>query len=327
MDKLLSICIPTYNRAQFLILALDSIIPQISSEIEIIISNNGSTDQTLICLKSYEEKFSYIRIYSFETNQGIDKNIENCFLKAQGEYVFLFSDDDILLPGSLVEIIQCLKDKEPSTICLNHFTFKNHSLVHRLPPVLSNKNICFEKGKPFFKYCGLGFLSSLIVDRYEALKYLPTIKRGRECAHLDVVGRVALTGHGPFIFLGKIQVAARSIDPPRYSALHSCILHQKAFYEDLLDEGLLDISSFDFFIKRLIYKDLPRILLRTFRAKGSLDIKDYESLLKNGFEEYISFKLFIKPLFSMNKTILNIFYKVAFATLKTYRKLIIHFSS
>jgi abequosyltransferase len=114
MDRpLLTIAIPTYNRVEYLKRNLDSIFSQIDSltnEIEIIISDNASTDRTeefLITLQSEGKQFKY---YRNQENLGPDKNISSCYTYATGTFLWIFSDDDFLVQNSLAKILKVLKD-------------------------------------------------------------------------------------------------------------------------------------------------------------------------------------------------------------------------
>ena len=97
----LTIAIPTFNRANLLdkcllLLAKDFTANQ---AVEIIVSNNASTDNTaLIAKKHRESNFPELRYFENSTNLGPDLNIAQCFKEARGKYVWIFSDDDLLAP-------------------------------------------------------------------------------------------------------------------------------------------------------------------------------------------------------------------------------------
>ena len=119
MDKLLSICIPTYNRADYLKRLLDKIIPQIlesEEEIEICISNNGSTDNTCEIVIDFKEKHpNLIKYNENEKDLGFDRNVLKVVNMAEGEFVWTFSDDDLIVKNGLKEVIRFIienKDKE-----------------------------------------------------------------------------------------------------------------------------------------------------------------------------------------------------------------------
>jgi glycosyltransferase involved in cell wall biosynthesis len=75
----ISICIPTYNREQLIGDCLDSVVSQINdnnlSLIEIIISDNASTDNTKKIVETYQQKYSNISYYRNDSNLGLIRNI------------------------------------------------------------------------------------------------------------------------------------------------------------------------------------------------------------------------------------------------------------
>lgn len=98
MEKMVSICIPTYNGAKFLAEAMDSAIAQTYKNLEIIVSDDASKDDTLKIIASYKEKTDIPIIIYDHKPSGIGANWNNCIKKANGEYIkFLFQDDILYL--------------------------------------------------------------------------------------------------------------------------------------------------------------------------------------------------------------------------------------
>ena len=91
-NPLVSILMPAYNHAKYIRQAIDSAVNQTYENIEIIISDNASTDGTTEIIKSYTDK--RIRANFFSENHGIVVNGQYCLEQAQGEYLgCLFTDD------------------------------------------------------------------------------------------------------------------------------------------------------------------------------------------------------------------------------------------
>ena len=87
MNPLVSICIPTYNGAKFIAEAMDSAIKQTYSNLEIVVSDDDSKDETLSIIEAYKTKTSIpVSIYNHEPN-GIGANWNNCLNKSKGDYV------------------------------------------------------------------------------------------------------------------------------------------------------------------------------------------------------------------------------------------------
>jgi len=108
---LLSICIPTYNRAQHLQNCLHSIAlacPQVKDKIEVCISDNASEDETPRIIAAHAIT-APVRTSRNDTNLGIPRNFLNVVGLATGEFAWLVGDDDIMLPDGLVRMVKMLE--------------------------------------------------------------------------------------------------------------------------------------------------------------------------------------------------------------------------
>jgi glycosyltransferase involved in cell wall biosynthesis len=99
MEKMpkVSVVIPTYNRASFLFESINSVLKQTLQDIEIIVVDDGSTDDTREMVMKY---FPMVR-YIYQENQGVSIAFNNGINLALGEYVAIFADDDIMLEDAL----------------------------------------------------------------------------------------------------------------------------------------------------------------------------------------------------------------------------------
>jgi abequosyltransferase len=97
----ISFCIPTYNFAKFLTATLDSIIKQADENIEIVIVDGGSTDETDEIIQTYQKKFPQLVFFKRDKNCGVDRDIVKTVKLAKGDFCWLFSADDILKPGAI----------------------------------------------------------------------------------------------------------------------------------------------------------------------------------------------------------------------------------
>ncbi|MGB4415272.1 MAG: glycosyltransferase family 2 protein [Paludibacter sp.] len=165
---LLTIAIPTYNGSQMIKNVLDSVLSQYESNVEVLISNNCSTDSTSSILKQYKEKYPYIRIVNNSTNIGPDANFLQCYQQAKGKFVLLLSDDDVLVENGLKYILQFLeKNPEVKLVHLNTIDFrekyidKEHCIQSGLTPPT---DICTSNKQEFMTYAirSWGFISSYI---------------------------------------------------------------------------------------------------------------------------------------------------------------------
>lgn len=114
----LSICIPTYNRAAFLKELLPEVLGQIarvlSGEVELVISDNASTDGTSEYLRSIDN--AHLRWWTNDENIGGDRNFLKCVAEAKGKYVWLFGDDDVLPKDSVARVLDFLRRESPALL-------------------------------------------------------------------------------------------------------------------------------------------------------------------------------------------------------------------
>jgi len=107
---LLSICVLTYERANGLRETLQSIVrqfddPEVCECVEVVISDNASTDNTSDIVKNFQNRFSNIKYYRNDVNIGFDRNVLNVVEKATGSYCWYMADDDMILDGVLEAVL------------------------------------------------------------------------------------------------------------------------------------------------------------------------------------------------------------------------------
>ena len=109
IKPLISVVLCTYNGVEFLEKQMDSLFAQTYPNIEIIISDDGSTDDTRIILDKYSQ-LPIVTIYYQETNLGYTKNFEFALMKATGDYIAMGDQDDIWFPEKLEELLLYFPD-------------------------------------------------------------------------------------------------------------------------------------------------------------------------------------------------------------------------
>src|SRR5881227_721237 len=109
-SPLLTLAIPTYNRSGCLRRLLEMLAPQLAGQncVELLISDNASTDDTPAILESICRAGLKFRLIRNDVNIGPDGNFEQCFTQATGKYVWIFGDDDVIVPDGLSIILNVL---------------------------------------------------------------------------------------------------------------------------------------------------------------------------------------------------------------------------
>ena len=105
----ISVIVPTYNRTRFLPISIKSILAQTFEDYEIIIVDDGSTDDTSTVVRSFSDsRIKYIR----QSNAGQAAARNTGLSHAAGEYIGFLDDDDLYVPSALQVLSTCL-DKHP----------------------------------------------------------------------------------------------------------------------------------------------------------------------------------------------------------------------
>lgn len=177
----LTIAIPTYNGGNTICSMLDILLPQVNERIEVIISDNCSTDNTPQIINSYVNKYPFIQYVRNEYNLGADSNFLQCMRMAKGKFTLLISDDDIIVEDAIEKICNFLYENPEVTLAyLDTVEFKDRYIdkehttrfIDKSKPV--SKNICTKDKSEFISYVGRqwGFTSSFLwnTDKCQAIK-------------------------------------------------------------------------------------------------------------------------------------------------------------
>lgn len=128
----LSVCIPVYNGADFIAQAIDSVLGQSFTDLELLVVDNNSTDNTCAIVEKYQDP--RIRLIKNDSNIGLVPNWNKAIENARGEYIKILPADDFIYPDALriqCDILDNDRDKRISIVC-------------------GRKNIIDSKGKILF---------------------------------------------------------------------------------------------------------------------------------------------------------------------------------
>ncbi len=165
----LSICIATYNRADYIGETLESIIPQVTDEVEIVIVDGASTDSTGSIVKSYIEVCNQIRYIRLPSKGGVDHDYDQAVELAQGEYCWMFTDDDLLKDGAIEKVLLEMS-RGYSLIIVNSDVWNRDFSTQIFEKQLSDKvQTIYELHKfdDFFQDCikYLSFIGAVVIKR------------------------------------------------------------------------------------------------------------------------------------------------------------------
>lgn len=175
---IISICIPTFNGASTIEKTLTKIYEQLTSECEVVISDDLSTDNTLAIVKSFEKKSTFIKVFQNDYNLGMDGNFHKVTKLAKGKYVWFCGQDDLLCKGVVKQALKMLKkdnigilnmnfaqyDHEMKT-CLTKSFFEESSFDRKI--VQTNDFLYFKTPEEYFRIYTQppSFLPSIVMLR------------------------------------------------------------------------------------------------------------------------------------------------------------------
>lgn len=117
MKDLVSIIVPVHNSSKYLNKCLDSILSQTYKHIEIIVIENGSTDNSLEILNNYKDKIKLEVLECSGLSQARNKGLE----LSKGEYIAFVDSDDIIEPNMIEELINSIKKTKSDLSCCDIF--------------------------------------------------------------------------------------------------------------------------------------------------------------------------------------------------------------
>lgn len=175
MNYKLSICIPTLNRGDYIDETLTSIVSQLEDEVEIVIVDGGSTDNTEQVVNSYKEKYPNIRYIKKDSskkepsNEGFDRDCNLAVELAYGEYCWLMTDDDLLMQGAIKKVL--LEARKKFAVMVTSVEIRNKDLtkilVNRRPTLVNDEIYQPSELSEFATRIGshVTFVGAVIIDR------------------------------------------------------------------------------------------------------------------------------------------------------------------
>lgn len=177
MKPKLSICIPTYNRELFLKELLESIVAQADfSEVEIVVSDNASTDNTSELIVEFRKRYPNITYAVAPKNLGADRNYITSVELANGDYCWLMGSDDVLAPGAIAAMLRHVSSGNDIYLCgRSEATYRLGPIRDRvwLEPNEASQLFDFSERQELLRYfCAcrslgglFSYLSSIVVKK------------------------------------------------------------------------------------------------------------------------------------------------------------------
>jgi len=138
---LVSVLIPLYNAEKYLAECLDSVIDQKYKNLEVIIVDDGSKDNSLLIAREYNKEYKWIKVFS-QQNCGASMVRNKAFSFAKGEYIQYLDADDCLHRDKIFFQIQKLQQENNTTLCFGiceYFKEEKENILDRYLNIYNKK--------------------------------------------------------------------------------------------------------------------------------------------------------------------------------------------
>lgn len=295
--KKLSVCIPAYNRHQFMNELLDSIIEQSDPSIEIVICEDKSPERELIrqCVEKKSAArgcLDQIKYFENDENLGYDANLRNLMEKSTGEYCLFMGNDDILMPGAIHTILKIINQyPDVGVITRAYKCFSGNPENVKLVIKQLPQDELFMPGPAAIRFFfrRVGVLSGLVFKREPAVRIATNQFDGHLYYQMYMAGMLLKEYYGyyiaDFLTLSRADISPdfgnaanekEKFTPGRYTAdARVCMV-----------EGLLKIAdTIDDTTNKVVYdavkKDISIYFYPYIRDQLRLPFREYLEMVRN----------------------------------------------
>lgn len=305
-DKIiLSILIPTYNREKYLRKAIITIFEQITDDIrnkiEIIVSDNCSNDGTQELLKNFDKNAKSDRInfrfFKNNKNLGADRNFFKLIDESTGKFCWIFGDDEFLLDGGLIKIIDLLeKNLEVGLVHISNKKLKKQEKFEKLKVQKFIKKVNYM----------ISFITANIFNkRYidESINY-DEFKGSNLIQELFYFQSILKSEYNIYIY-DEIFTTERAENIGNYKLFETFGKNQNSIFNFFVKIGLKK-STVDFINKKMLREFFP-VYIENLNKNNKWENEDVYSEMKDSFSKYLEFWIFCMPLIKLPMSIRKIY--------------------
>ena len=288
---ILTICIPTFNRSKYLSVCLNNLLPQIvpyKNDIEIIVIDNNSTDNTITVVNKFKFEYPFLKFHKNHTNLGYTGNQINSYTLSNGYYTAFLSDDDVYLDSILQNLLPILNLKKYIFIALNYYGFKNNFneiISTNFAPITTLE---FKRAYDILNYPSVGHWSGFIINSELAKKTLNNVINLKSIEEFEknrgiigeIIHRALANTKEPSLFFGPRLLAVNIPENVDYDVFNHLYIDDYKFYLQLYKEKYINDADLDYRKQLILSKLKKSILTQSFKysnknlhqIKHSLDI-------------------------------------------------------
>ncbi|MGV3581307.1 MAG: glycosyltransferase family 2 protein [Methylophilus sp.] len=306
IQPLLTIAIPTFNRAS----CLDVCLKRLSDELDnlslgqcklvkVYVSNNASTDQSVHTLRKYNfSKAGGCEFTSNEFNIGGERNAIKCYESATTQYVWILGDDDVILPGGLKLVLDTLLLQQPDILYLGNYHFIESYLDQKcaIKPKTKAISIC-KNSLDFAKRTNvmLTFISALVIRKRVNQDIMRDVTSGTNLPQLGWILPLLIGGNN-FVIIEDWVVAAKGGNSGGYSLIKVFGENLNMILNDILKNRPKEVNAI---LNGTIVNFFPGFLLEMRSGNSKFTDKDVTLGLKNVFDNNWRYYFFLYPLIKL----------------------------
>ena len=238
-ETLISIVVPIYNVEKYLKKCLDSIINQTYKNIEIILINDGSTDNSGKICDNYKENYDNV-VVIHNKNRGVSVSRNIGIDKAKGNYITFIDADDYIEPDMIEKLYLACKENNAQISCCGKSIEKNG----RSRIVNCNNNFCVNNKGALQKLLLIDDIDGSCCDKLFDKKLFETIKYPIHRKYEDLAT------------LYKLLYKTNKTVHIKYSGYHY-IIRENSFTNTKFDKRHLDMIYYSDEIRKFIYETYP----------------------------------------------------------------------
>lgn len=253
---LITVIMSAYNAESTVTYAINSLLNQTYKNIEILVCDDNSTDQTLSIIRSISSKDSRVSVFSSQNNQGTYNIRNNMIKRAKGRYITFQDSDDYALPTRLQQQVAEL-NKNNATLCFTRwirvtpdgqFVFFVDGILKRFCVV--SAMVCADYIKSIAE-----FRQSLVAADTEFYEYCKNTLLPDQIVHVDIPLILGLWGSGSLTKMANLNAEHTGYVAPRRLAYSEISGKQRLLGNEIISDNLIDDK-----LKELkIYMDNSRV--------------------------------------------------------------------
>ena len=312
---LLTIAIPSHNATHYLDEAIRSILaePEFGLNVDLSISDNSSSESTTELIRSRYQGNPAIQHHRSLAYDSLDANVNRAVELARGTYVWIFGDDDLIVPGALARLLPFLEKKQPDLVVLNSQSFHGDETIEasRVPAGVQDVYLPEQSGA-FLQDLGgyITYVGGILVRRELWLQHYNRSTIGSFFAHIDAVCAIKRGRSAHYFTYPAIRMRVHSQTWTRKS-----FLIWNSLYPDLI----WSLPGYSAGAKQAVIPRWPMHSPRRMlgaRAYGSLNLTVWRQVIRSSCEVAPASKAFTLLLCLLPRGLFSQLYRLVILCLR-----------